>query len=1841
MKKRFISMLLVVLMVMSLFPGMSVSASAATVNGANTIEYTMNNGDYVLRICQKLGLNYYTCKPAIMALNNIQEGQWNKLAVGRVLTMPASDNDALMLINGAPTSAQTSGAVQTTGITSTATTGNTAYATTSTLSTSNNVQTADLLGYYLVPYTMSVGDTVSGVCNSLGVNFNVFQSFIKQVNDISSWNKVRAGQTLIIPTPVKPAVGTTCYGVMVHNVTNNDTAYSITSNAGVNYNANKKLLEALNQTSNLGAIKAGQKFFYPVPMTVSVPGTGNPGSTATTTTTTSVTDGNGTTTTTTTTTAKLYKLISNMNSADGTMLFYVNNQPVTAAPAGAKVTIETDTAPGKAVQGLTVKHDSDKADLHLSADTFVMPSCDVRVDAAIKSGHDITITSNYSGKATASVSGISVLSAIKGAAVVIKSVDPNYEIQSVNAYYKKLVSSSDKTPLTVSASNAFLMPDADAFVEVVLKPVSTYAFYVNDPVGGTIYLQVNGSPVTRAPKGAQVTVVAVPDDGYEPILLRVNKHGATDMSTNVYYNTFSMPAYDVDVTVVFGQKGNNILIMPSQFATVYALKNTADMPANAITEQASGQTVYLKLFDGDTDVTANYNVEYDIVRNSDGLKVNYNKTSGSFVMPKGGVTVTPIITSKTDCDIISAIFVNGEKVPDGEYRGGSFSVTWNGKISEFTMSGQQISTTKQIRSTIPAGEYIDLRFDCGEGMAFVKYVIPGYEEETNEANLNGYFKLPDKDITIEAYFETGKLPINYAAVTGIGSVGYSVDGKSVNSAKPGETVTVNVVPGNGHKFDFAKFDTRLMVTRSDNGVPVTLTAKMYDATGAETTDPKQAVSGNFTFTMPDVGVNVQAIFEPKPFVITMRCVDEKGNDLTGRGLWQIAINGVPGIMDNGVTQVDVAYGDTITVAMTEAGWSNYDMTSFRIDGNEYIAYVANYFYNFQMEDRWAKDLTVVATLKPRTPNNASLHSLSANYDTTKGGVEFVILQSPTQYSDGDRVTAAGKLNYIHKAYTGDVVAIVVNSTDSKYTVKASDVTVTSWFGTDANYIVPTEGWHSLGNNAKIYTPDEYKAMTEAEKAGLYHIFYFTMPDGDASASVNFSGTKQGVTIRVLDMKGNPVSNMIRLQLGDNFYDVADNDNFPDIPFGTQVQLWRSNQAAAENKVIAKSDIKTAKGDVTVPYYDLTGYFGGVWFSMPNDNVTVYLYIDNLKLYSYTVTWDQVVNGHLVFRKKPDAKEPACDLSEFGVGETVYVWGVPNNGYGHLGIGDLAIMSGTNNIATLHEEGEADTSPIWKFVLPNNVITLRATFPSKEAQEVKLTISTGSADKSVIVTVNGNKTKITDQDTINVFEGQTVTVASATTGYTFGSMNSASKKGVSGSDYTVPSGLTGNKDTLTVTLKQAAYKITWNVTGNGTLKIMKGETIVNAANAGDEIKLETYPDKGYKLASGYPKVIKTDGTTHFSGNGTFSMPASDISVEAEFVVDTAATIEFVNKTTDRGSVKVSTASGELTLSKALPSSGAWPFTAGTTATITPVGGYDRVRVKDDKGFDQSGTSVTYTIPSGKITVSIELVSSNAALKVNLKTDSKYGTIGLSHKDDQKVMEEESAFKIGDTLFFCASPATGYRLSALKVIENVSKKEHVIKDGDIVKATGDWLKITGVEKIPEGGLTIEASFAAQSVNVELTFSKAGTIQVVKGSETKTVSGKAGEKIILPYTFGDELRFTPGSGFKWGDGTTGTKTCKIDKEGTYAITLSLISSASNSVAPEENVVTYQAQDPDALVNETYAEESAPVEQIAEEAAPVEQVQAEIPAEVMPAEQIQQTNPEDTALLNEAMAFMEANAG
>ncbi len=1499
MKKRIISMLLTVLMVMSLFSGMTVSAHA--VNGS-TIEYTMAEGDYVLRICQKLGLNYYTCKDAIMRLNNINDSQWNKLAVGRVLILPASDADAIQISTGAKVT--TTGAATT--ATTTGVTGTASTATATTYSSANGgttARSADTLGYYLVPYTMSRGETVSGVCNNLGVNFNIFSSFIAQINGVSNWNKVRAGQTLLIPTTVCPSVGTSCYGVMIHKVVNKDTAYSIASANGINYNASKGLLEALNQTTNLASIQVGDNFFYPVPMTISVPGTSNAGSTSTTTTTTTVVDGTGTSTTTKTTTAQLYQLTSSMSSSDGRMIFYVNDQPVTAAPAGAKVVVATETESGKAIAGLTVKHSNGKADLHLTADSFIMPNCDVRVDASIKNGHDITIEANYSGKTIATVGGISVQSAVKGAAVQILSADPNYEIASVYVYYRKLVSSANKTPVTVSSSNAFVMPDMPVTVEVTLKPVSTYAFYVNDPANGSFFLQVNGSPATRAAKGTKVTVVASAMDGYEPRSIRVTDHATGTKTVSVFSNTFTMPAYDVDIEVLFGSEGNNILILPAQGGTVDAHEATS-VAANTLTRTVSSATIGADvIYEAGTnnwvalEVTedAGYKLDsFDIVRTADGLKVTTMKkyTTGGkdyylFKMPKGGVTVTPVFVGDVKKTITANFYMNGAPLTAGDgYKEGSFSIILDGKKYEFLKTGD---TLNGANNNVPYGSNLDLRYDCNEGVAFVKYIVKvagtPNEELTNQANLHGYFQMPNQDVTIDVYFETGKVAIGPAAITGVGTVSYrnNTSGVSINSCDPDETVRIYVTPGNGYRFDYSRFENMLTVTRKDNGAPITITPvnPTYDGSG------KLSGADYFTFKMPAEGADVACIFDPKPFIITMRCVDEVGHDLTGQNLWQIAVNGVIGVADNtsGATRVEVAYEDGIIVGLTEAGWSQYDMVSFRIDGHEYIADVVNYFYNFAMVDERAKDLEIIAVLRPRVPSSPTIYNLAANYDPTKGGVEFILLDkdpitgdpSATGYAD---LSGIGGTNYYatvnpttkwitgatytKNACAGDYVAILARSVDTKYEVKLGDISIVPYEG-DADRIIPTQvtGWRVDGVPMTFYV--------------------FKMPASNLGITVNFAGIKRSLNIHVREMDGlTPVGGMIRLFTGTLYRDVASDWTFDDVAYGSQVQILRSELAISEGMKIASIDVRTPFD--TVPYYDLSDYGEGVYFTMPDESVDVFIRVDKQTMSSMPViTWDNVVNGHLEFRSGPSYSSAPVDISNIKAGDVIYIFPIPDDGYAYLEEGELKVyVNGSLNAVNIeHLDVFNPANNIWVFTVQPGLSVFTAAFEEAAPSSfTTITLSGLAAGQTVYVSYGGGTWEYGNSATFNAPAGEIITVWPATEGYNGISMTSTVglkvindvANGVS--LYQVNDGV--GADTLNITLALTGSRIITesNIGVSPVITFTSGGSAMNPEDVapGTPVTAEVHDSGNYTFKEAVVTDIDGNSTTYTANPFTFNMPA---------------------------------------------------------------------------------------------------------------------------------------------------------------------------------------------------------------------------------------------------------------------------------------------------------------------------------------------------------------------------------
>lgn len=1744
MKKRIISMLLTVLMVMSLFSGISVNAYAATTtNGANTIDYTMAQGDYVLRICQRLGLNYYTCKDAIMKLNGITDGQWNQLTVGRTLTLPASDYDALLISNANTVTYNANGLVSTasqSSVTGTASTG--ASATTLSTTNTNTAASADVLGYYLVPYTMSSGETVSGVCNSMGVNFAIFGPFVKQVNNISNWNKVRAGDTLIIPTPMAPSVGTTCYGVMEHIVTNSDTAYGIVSSNGVNYNANERLLKVLNQTENLAAIKAGTKFFYPVPLTVAVPGTGNPGSTSTTTTTTTVTDGNGTTTTQTTTTSKLYKLSSGMSASDGTMLFYVDNQAVTAAVAGAKVTVVTDTASGKAIQSLTVKNSDGSADFLMTGDTFIMPSCDVRVDAAVKSGHDINISANYSGKASASVGGISVQSAVKGATVIIKSADPNYEIQSVFASYKKLIAASNKTALTVSSSNAFIMPDADVDVEVVLKPVSTYSFYVTDSPNGNYYLQVNGSSVTRAAKGAQVTVVAKAENGYEPTGLTVTNH-TTNAAINVFNNTFTMPAFDVDVAVTFGPKGNNILVMPSQFGNVYAFdKNTITKASEFVTEAATDATVYLAAINEEGATPAGiksdaYDISYDVVRNSDGLKVKVTEGSTwtmdvdgtpttstyyTFKMPKGGVTVTPVITSTSTFKVYSKFFVNNEAITAAQgYKDCSFTLTWNNKTTEFTVTGQEVSAIKGIRAKIPAGEYIDLRYDSADGVAFVKYRITDrttnpkvFEEETNEANLNGYFKMPNAPIEIEVYFETDKIAIGTAAITGVGTIGYQIQGVTGGptasaTCKPGDTVTIIPAAGNGYRFDSseANWQSKLTVTRKDNGAPITVTRKtMVDG------------SIGFEFTMPAEGVNVQATFDPKPFVITMKCVDEVGNNFTGASLWQIAVNGVISAVDNipAGTKVEVAYSDFIKVAMTESGWSNYDMVSFRIDGMEYTADVLNYFYEFSMLDEWAKDLEIVAVMRPRVTNTPTPHRLTAYYQPTLGNVQFILFNknpftgeaSGTNYAsniDGVDYYAkvgndGGKTTLTNARYTsyglaGDYVGIIANSNDAKYSTSVDKISIVPIYG-DADRIVPSElnvaSINGDNNGGKGYT-----------------LYVFRMPDDDLSISVDFTGVKYNISVVVRGADGNPVNGMIDMYVSTSiFNDVAADSTFGMVNFNDMVTIQRSARAYADNIAITKVDVHTAAATEPVYYYDYSVSTTGPVFYMPASDVTVYITVDdftpaNVNLINFQYALD---GGSLVVRSGPALTDPvlytisgsstaSVNVTAFDVGDEVYVFEVPASGREHLEQGDLNI---TNNgivytVANWHAQA-ADGTNVWKVKIPAGLTVFTATWPEKEAEP---------AMTNLINTVNILNGKLLFDQTDSTMANPVLTYETGKTLFILAKPNTGY----------------GNIDEADIIITDVNGEV---------LPVYKSSTWAT-----------DNPVYYVKSAD-----MKTDG---------------GITVSAEFPSSEHA-ITFALASGSAKNAKIAVGAQEFQIETTMTLN----LEPGVVVTITSANSaYNKVKVTSSTyGKTFTEATVTYVVPNAADTVTITLTSGNPAVTLNSVTN---GAVNFRKTDDSSAATDVAGnFAVGNDIYIETLPAYGYQLKKLEIKKNV--------DGSALTPTDSSAGYKKIANIPDGGITVSATFEPKTVTLNFTPSVTGAASgvVANVSTGNGINGTGTTSIGV--TYGQTISVTPAAGYEWasaamavtvggnpvsvsGSGNTGARSFEITNEGAYTISLSLV--------------------------------------------------------------------------------------
>lgn len=250
MKKKLISILLLVVIFAALIPTAAFAEPAVVI-------YTLNTGDTVSSLCQRHGVDYNTYRVLIMALNNVSnENDFARMPVGSKIVIPVSANAAATIsgIKTAGAAANTGSSAGTTG-----TDANSASAANAELGIAKNVVWGDTISCYVISYPIKAGDTVIGIYKTRNINYKTYSNLILKLNKISSVNNLRVGQTLLLPVDKVLPGDNVVYTIMNHPMKSGETVYGIISSGyGMNYRANTELLKTVNSKDNLGAFKVGE-----------------------------------------------------------------------------------------------------------------------------------------------------------------------------------------------------------------------------------------------------------------------------------------------------------------------------------------------------------------------------------------------------------------------------------------------------------------------------------------------------------------------------------------------------------------------------------------------------------------------------------------------------------------------------------------------------------------------------------------------------------------------------------------------------------------------------------------------------------------------------------------------------------------------------------------------------------------------------------------------------------------------------------------------------------------------------------------------------------------------------------------------------------------------------------------------------------------------------------------------------------------------------------------------------------------------------------------------------------------------------------------------------------------------------------------------------------------------------------------------------------------------------------------------------------------------------------------------------------------------------------------------
>lgn len=308
MKRKLLSLLLALCMLVSLFAGLSLSAAAVDgPSGTFLATYTVKAGDMLYSICDAYGIastnanielicklsnvvnanyitpgnklllpvksvdsdsGYYTLHnytvgngDSIASICNAYGGvnydrdyklitalneriNLNSLIAGQVLTLPVYVEG-----DGAEVVPdEDGGTVITSGD--------------ATVPDNGAAADGDVVSYYLISHVVEPGDTVYALCEKFGLNFTQYYDTIVKLNKNVNFNWMLPGTVILFPSKTVPTSGS-YYAVYAHKTAAGDTVYGLCGAYGLNYYAYSDMICNLNNRTNLATFYIGETMYLP------------------------------------------------------------------------------------------------------------------------------------------------------------------------------------------------------------------------------------------------------------------------------------------------------------------------------------------------------------------------------------------------------------------------------------------------------------------------------------------------------------------------------------------------------------------------------------------------------------------------------------------------------------------------------------------------------------------------------------------------------------------------------------------------------------------------------------------------------------------------------------------------------------------------------------------------------------------------------------------------------------------------------------------------------------------------------------------------------------------------------------------------------------------------------------------------------------------------------------------------------------------------------------------------------------------------------------------------------------------------------------------------------------------------------------------------------------------------------------------------------------------------------------------------------------------------------------------------------------------------------------------